>query len=79
MEEKKLIEFRDIVKNFDGQIVLRGSIWTFMRMNFVTLLGPSVAGRRHFCAFWEGFWTLTRERSFLMERRSVKSLPMREN
>ena len=24
MEEKKLIEFRNIVKNFDGQIVLKG-------------------------------------------------------
>ena len=24
MEEKKLIEFREIVKNFDGQIVLKG-------------------------------------------------------
>lgn len=24
MEEKKLIEFRNIVKSFDGQIVLKG-------------------------------------------------------
>lgn len=24
MEEKKIIEFRNIVKNFDGQIILKG-------------------------------------------------------
>ncbi len=33
MEEKKLIEFRNIVKSFDSQVVLKESIWTFMKMN----------------------------------------------
>lgn len=33
MEPKKLIEFRNIVKNFDGQIVLKVSIWIFMKRN----------------------------------------------
>ena len=32
MEEKKLIEFRNIVKSFDTQVVLKG-IWTYMKMN----------------------------------------------
>ena len=41
MEQKKLIEFRDIVKNFDGQIVLKGVNLDIYENEFVTLLGPS--------------------------------------
>ncbi len=44
MESKKIMEFRNIVKNFDGQMVLKGvnldiyeheleSIWTYTNMN----------------------------------------------
>ena len=40
MEEKKLIEFRNIVKNFDGQIVLKGVNLDIYENEFVTLLGP---------------------------------------
>ena len=41
MEEKKLIEFRNIVKSFDGQIVLKGINLDIFENEFVTLLGPS--------------------------------------
>ena len=32
MEEKKLIEFRNIVKSFDGQVVLKGVNLSFIRL-----------------------------------------------
>ena len=41
MEKKKLIEFRNIVKNFDGQIVLKGVNLDIYEKEFVTLLGAS--------------------------------------
>lgn len=37
MEQKKIIEFRDIVKNFDGQIVLKGINLDIYENEFVTL------------------------------------------
>ena len=37
MEQKKLIEFRNIVKNFDGQIVLKG-----VNLDIVSNLGRRV-------------------------------------
>ena len=39
MKEKKLIEFRNIVKSFDGQIVLKGVNLDINEKEFVTLLG----------------------------------------
>lgn len=44
MKEKKLIEFRNIVKSFDGQIVLKGVNLDINEKEFVTLLGPSGCG-----------------------------------
>ena len=63
MEPKKLIEFRNIVKNFDGQIVLKGVNLDIYEKEFVTLLGPSpAAARRRFCVFSAAFWMPTRDR-----------------
>ena len=45
MEKKKLIEFRNIVKNFDNQIVLKGVNLDIYEKEFVTLLGPSGCGK----------------------------------
>ena len=45
MEKKKLIEFRNIVTNFDGQIVLKGVNLDIYEKEFVTLLGPSGCGK----------------------------------
>ena len=45
MEQKKLIQFRNIVKDFDGQIVLKGINLDIYENEFVTLLGPSGCGK----------------------------------
>ena len=45
MEKKKIIEFRNIVKNFDGQIVLKGINLDIYEKEFLTLLGPSGCGK----------------------------------
>ena len=45
MEEKKLIEFRNIVKSFDTQVVLKGINLDIYENEFVTLLGPSGCGK----------------------------------
>ena len=42
MEKKKLIEFKNIVKSFDGQIVLKGVNLDIYENEFVTLLGKTV-------------------------------------
>ena len=55
MEEKKLIEFREIVKNFDGQIVLKGVNLDIYENEFVTLLGPSGCGKTTLLRILGGF------------------------
>ncbi len=55
MEQKKLIEFRDIVKNFDGQIVLKGVNLDIYENEFVTLLGPSGCGKTTLLRILGGF------------------------
>ena len=37
MEEKKIIEFRNIVKSFDGQVILKGINLDIYENGFVTL------------------------------------------
>ncbi|MBO5522930.1 MAG: ABC transporter ATP-binding protein, partial [Roseburia sp.] len=55
MEQKKLIEFRDIVKNFDGQIVLKGVNLDIYENEFVTLLGPCGCGKTTLLRILGGF------------------------
>lgn len=55
MEEKKIIEFRNIVKNFDGQIVLKGINLDIYEKEFVTLLGPSGCGKTTLLRILGGF------------------------
>ncbi len=55
MEQKKLIEFRDIVKSFDGQIVLKGVNLDIYENEFVTLLGPSGCGKTTLLRILGGF------------------------
>ena len=57
MEPKKLIEFRNIVKNFDGQIVLKGVNLDIYEKEFVTLLGPSGCGKTTTLRILGGFET----------------------
>ena len=55
MDKKKLIEFRNIVKNFDGQIVLKGVNLDIYENEFVTLLGPSGCGKTTLLRILGGF------------------------
>ena len=55
MEKKKLIEFRNIVKNFDGQIILKGVNLDIYEKEFVTLLGPSGCGKTTLLRILGGF------------------------
>ena len=76
MEQKKLIEFRDIVKNFDGQIVLKGVNLDICENEFVTLLGPSGCGKTTLLRILGGFLDADEGRLFLTARRSVRNRPM---
>ena len=55
MEKKKLIEFKNIVKSFDGQIVLKGVNLDIYENEFVTLLGPSGCGKTTLLRILGGF------------------------
>ena len=55
MKKKKLIEFRNIVKNFDGNFVLKGVNLDIYEKEFVTLLGPSGCGKTTLLRILGGF------------------------
>ena len=55
MEPKKLIEFRNIVKTFDNQVVLKGINLDIYENEFVTLLGPSGCGKTTLLRILGGF------------------------
>lgn len=59
MEKKKLIQFRNIVKEFDGQIVLKGVNLDIYENEFVTLLGPSGCGKTTLLRILGGFLEAT--------------------
>ncbi len=52
---RKLIQFKNIVKSFDGQIVLRGINLDIYENEFVTLLGPSGCGKTTLLRILGGF------------------------
>lgn len=52
---KKLIEFRNIVKSFDGAVVLKGINLDIYENEFVTLLGPSGCGKTTLLRILGGF------------------------
>ena len=52
---EKLIEFRNIVKIFDGQMVLKGINLDIYQNEFVTLLGPSGCGKTTLLRILGGF------------------------
>ena len=62
---KKLIEFRNIVKEFDGQIVLKGINLDIYENEFVTLLGPSGCGKTTLLRILGGFLQQDEGRVFL--------------
>ena len=54
-KRKKLIEFRNIVKSFDSQVVLKGINLDIYENEFVTLLGPSGCGKTTLLRILGGF------------------------
>lgn len=52
---KKLIQFKNIVKSFDNQIVLKGINLDIYENEFVTLLGPSGCGKTTLLRILAGF------------------------
>ena len=52
---RKLIEFQNIVKTFDGQVVLKGVNLNIYENEFVTLLGPSGCGKTTLLRILGGF------------------------
>jgi len=52
---KKLIEFKNIVKSFDGQVILKGINLDIYENEFVTLLGPSGCGKTTLLRILGGF------------------------
>lgn len=72
---KKLIQFRNIVKSFDdGQIVLKGINLDIYENEFVTLLGPSGCGKTTLLRILGGFLDAT-EGQILFDGEDIASKP----
>ena len=54
-QQKKLIQFKNIVMKFDGQLVLKGINLDIYENEFVTLLGPSGCGKTTLLRILGGF------------------------
>ena len=54
-EKNKIIQFKNIVKEFDGQVVLKGINLDIYENEFVTLLGPSGCGKTTLLRILGGF------------------------
>ena len=74
MEEKKIIEFRNIVKSFDGQVVLKGINLDIYENEFVTLLGPSGCGKTTLLRILGGFLN-TDEGSVMFDGEEISNKP----
>ena len=74
MEKKKLIQFRNIVKDFDGQIVLKGINLDIYENEFVTLLGPSGCGKTTLLRILGGFLDVT-EGQVIFDGEDIAQLP----
>ncbi|MDE6953549.1 MAG: ABC transporter ATP-binding protein [Erysipelotrichales bacterium] len=75
MDQKQaLIQFRNIVKDFDGQIVLKGINLDIYENEFVTLLGPSGCGKTTLLRILGGFIEAT-EGAIIFDGEDIKDLP----
>lgn len=71
---RKLIQFKNIVKEFDGQIVLKGIDLDIYENEFVTLLGPSGCGKTTLLRILGGFLDAT-EGEVLFDGEDILSVP----
>ena len=74
MEKKNIIEFRNIVKSFDGQVVLKGINLNIMENEFVTLLGPSGCGKTTLLRILGGFLDAD-EGSVMFDGQEISQVP----
>lgn len=74
MDKKKLIQFRNIVKDFDGQIVLKGVNLDIYENEFVTLLGPSGCGKTTLLRILGGFLDAT-EGKVVFDGENIEKVP----
>ena len=74
MEEKVLIKFRNIVKEFDGTIVLKSINLDIHENEFVTLLGPSGCGKTTLLRILGGFLEAD-EGAVIFDNEDIKDLP----
>lgn len=74
MENKKLIQFRNIVKEFDGQVVLKGIDLDIYENEFVTLLGPSGCGKTTLLRILGGFLDAD-EGSIIFDGENIGNIP----
>ena len=74
-EQKKLIQFKNIVKSFeDGQVVLKGVSLDIYENEFVTLLGPSGCGKTTLLRILGGFLQPT-EGKVLFDGEDIANVP----
>ena len=71
---RKLIQFKNIVKEFDGQLVLKGINLDIYENEFVTLLGPSGCGKTTLLRILGGFLTQT-EGQVLFDGEDITNVP----
>ena len=71
---KKLIQFKNIVKKFDGQLVLKGIDLDIYENEFVTLLGPSGCGKTTLLRILGGFLEPD-EGSVIFDGEDITTLP----
>lgn len=70
----KLIEFKNIVKDFDGQIVLKGINLDIYENEFVTLLGPSGCGKTTLLRILGGFLEQS-DGTVIFDGQDISNLP----
>ncbi|MBQ6661816.1 MAG: ABC transporter ATP-binding protein [Lachnospiraceae bacterium] len=71
---KKLIQFKNIVKKFDGQLVLKGINLDIYENEFVTLLGPSGCGKTTLLRILGGFLQAD-EGEVIFDGEEISNLP----
>ena len=71
---KKLIQFKNIVKDFNGKLVLKGINLDIYENEFVTLLGPSGCGKTTLLRILGGFLSQT-EGQILFDGEEISDVP----